>query len=202
MPLNTIRAAIWRAITDSYIQGVVYCTLPSFIYVFVKPRLHCQSCVALLLNTHSKNSKLWVVCTIQWLILVYSNSVSYYEPCCINISCVSPFISSFTSVCSVKVSHMTDSVYPALCGWGSVNSVCIKGTVHLYTKVLRIYPLHMFDIFCHFLYYLRQKKTIALPEWVGDVSPFSKCGIISLSVHIFFHLSHYFWLIAVSVGTC
>ena len=78
-----------------------------------KPRLHCQSCVALLLNTHSKNSKLWVVSTIQWLILVYGNSVSYYGPDCINISCVSPFISSLTSVCSVKVSHMTGSVYPA-----------------------------------------------------------------------------------------
>ena len=83
-----------------------------------KPRLHCQPCVALLLNTHSKNSKLWVVCKIQWLILVYSNSVSDYGPYCIDISCVSPFISSLTSVCSVKVSHMTDSVYPTLgCNW-------------------------------------------------------------------------------------
>ena len=55
-----------------------------------------------------------MLCTIQWLIMGYYNSASCYGLYRIGISCVSPFISSLTSVCSVKVSHMTDSVDTAL----------------------------------------------------------------------------------------
>ena len=44
----------------------------------------------------------------------YYNSASCYGPYRMDISCVSPFILSLTSVCSVKVSHMTDSVDAAL----------------------------------------------------------------------------------------
>ena len=40
----------------------------------------------------------------------YYNSANCYGPYRIDISSVSPFISSLTSVCLVKVSHMTDSV--------------------------------------------------------------------------------------------
>ena len=80
----------------------------------VKLGPHYQSCVALLLNTHSSNSKLSVKLTKYLSYVVYSNSLTCYGPYYIITSCILLVISNLRSVCLVKVSHTTDSVDPDL----------------------------------------------------------------------------------------
>ena len=81
--------------------------------VAIKRGPHYQLCVTLLLNKHSSNSNFCILNIIYLFDMVHSNSLSCYELYYITISCMPLVILNFTSVCSVKVSHTTDSDDPA-----------------------------------------------------------------------------------------